>query len=41
METAVIDELRKGLTEINDNLTSGDKKLTDLSASMKKVEADN
>ena len=41
MESTFIDEFRKGLTEINDNLTAGDKKLTDLSASIKKVEADN
>jgi len=41
MQTEIIDELRKGLTEINDNLTAGDKKLTDLSTAMKKVEADN
>jgi len=41
MEIAVIEEFRKGLNEINEGVTSTDKKLTGVSTALKAVQDDN
>src|SRR5437867_2780789 len=41
MQTEVIEEFRKGLTEIKDGITNTEKNVTDLTAGMKKLQEEN
>src|SRR5260221_4127174 len=41
MQTEIIEEFRKGLTEIKDGITKSDKNLTDLNATLKTVQSEN
>ncbi len=41
METAIIEEFRKGLTEIKDGVTNSDKNLSEMNLALKAVETEN
>jgi len=41
MQTEIIEEVRKGLSEINDGVTSTDKKITEVNVALKTVQGEN